>query len=281
MSQNVKFLELMEYAAITAAGAGVIAVLLGQPIMYGMVPVSIALFLNVLNRKNLEKNYQRRLQLSLEQIQEHQDSIDHLSQQLKIAIISLDLVNSQLEENGVQINRGNGSSPNSMASSLKQVSNRITLVEQSITLLQSELEAMMRQFKHRPELEQVDTLTAIIIDLQQFINELPQWGNLQQQQLRSLQERVEQALGEVSQALSEIPQQIEVAIQNQVPGKADKMAEILQKYPRSLTKWSVSEDEELKREFGRGVSIGELARHFQRQPATIRARLQKLGLFQS
>lgn len=281
MAKNYTFLEFIEYVSILASGMGVIAAILGQPVVYGLVPVAISLFLNAINRKKLDQKHQNMIKSTLDKVYQHQDSIDQLSQQLKIAIISLDVVNSQLEESGIQISTGNGSSPNSVTSSLKQLSNRIVLVEQSITLLQSELEAMTRQFKHRPELEQVESLTSIIIDLQQFINELPQWGSLQQQQLRHLQQRVDQALVELSDTLAEIPNQIEIALQSQTdPGltpKADKTAEILKKYPRSATKWTTAEDEELKTEYNRGLSIQELAKQFQRQPSAIRTRLQKLG----
>ncbi|MGB8687636.1 MAG: hypothetical protein WCD53_09915, partial [Microcoleus sp.] len=150
-----------------------------------------------------------------------------------------------------------------------------------------------RQFKQRPELAQIETLTTIMLDLQQFINELPQWGNLQQRQLTELQQQVENALGLVSQEIAAIPNRVQSAVgdRNSQPessaaqNKADRpktydVEKIRQKYPRAYVKWSRDEDDNLKNEYASGQQIGDLAKRFQRQPAAIRSRLQKLGLME-
>ncbi len=54
--------------------------------------------------------------------------------------------------------------------------------------------------------------------------------------------------------------------------------EIRQKYSKAYEKWSPEEDEQLKQKRAEGMSISDLAKHFQRQPSAIRSRLSKSGL---
>ena len=56
-----------------------------------------------------------------------------------------------------------------------------------------------------------------------------------------------------------------------------RMAQIRTKYPRAYEKWSENEDADLRSMSGAGSSQEVLARHFQRQPSTIRSRLEKLA----
>jgi hypothetical protein len=55
----------------------------------------------------------------------------------------------------------------------------------------------------------------VIVDLQQFINQLPQWGNLQQHQMNELHQKVEQSLEKLSTEIDNIPNQIEQEIKRQ------------------------------------------------------------------
>ena len=54
--------------------------------------------------------------------------------------------------------------------------------------------------------------------------------------------------------------------------------EIRKQYPRAYMKWTAEDDEELGFLFAEGMSIKDLAQHFQRKPGAIRSRLQKLDL---
>ena len=60
--------------------------------------------------------------------------------------------------------------------------------------------------------------------------------------------------------------------------KSYNMDEIRQKYPKAYEKWLPEEDEQLKRKYTDGMSVSDLAKHFQRKPSAIRSRLEKLGL---
>jgi hypothetical protein len=62
--------------------------------------------------------------------------------------------------------------------------------------------------------------------------------------------------------------------------KAYNIAEIRQRYPRAYEKWAVAEDNELTEKYQEGLSISQLAEHFQRKEGAIRSRLRKLGLEQ-
>ena len=165
-------------------------------------------------------------------------------------------------------------------------------------MIQSEIELTSRQFKQRPELQQVETLTTIILDLQEFINQLPQWGSLQQRQLTELQQKVDNALAQLAEEIAVIPNRVQEAVasrggeinpqlgsglngaQNNAYRPKTQNEKIRQKYPRAYVKWSQDEDENLKKEYASCQQIGELAQRFQRQPNAIRSRLQKLGLME-
>ncbi|WP_204106082.1 MULTISPECIES: hypothetical protein [Spirulina sp. CCY15215] len=61
---------------------------------------------------------------------------------------------------------------------------------------------------------------------------------------------------------------------------SDRLDKIRKKYPKAYTKWTTEEDEELGILFNNGMSIKDLAKHFQRQPSAMRSRLQKLDLIE-
>ena len=85
---------------------------------------------------------------------------------------------------------------------------RQNLLEKTLSMMQSELEIVVQAFQKRPELDQMNSLTHVIVDLQQFINQLPQWGNLQQHQMNELHQKVEQSLEKLSTEIDNIPNQI-------------------------------------------------------------------------
>jgi predicted ATP-dependent endonuclease of OLD family len=64
------------------------------------------------------------------------------------------------------------------------------------------------------------------------------------------------------------------------PEKAYDIAEIRQTYPRAYEKWTSSDDLELSEKYREGMSINQLAKHFQRNQGAISSRLKKLGLQQ-
>ena len=81
-----------------------------------------------------------------------------------------------------------------MLETLKTLSNRLDIQEKTIKLLQAELNLFSQQFNQRPELKQINDLASVIVDLQQFINKLPEWSSLREQSFQKLEEKVNQAL---------------------------------------------------------------------------------------
>ncbi len=55
-------------------------------------------------------------------------------------------------------------------------------------------------------------------------------------------------------------------------------AAVREKYPNAGKPWSSQDDEELRRLFGSGNSVNDLALTFARTPNGIRVRLERLGL---
>ena len=51
-----------------------------------------------------------------------------------------------------------------------------------------------------------------------------------------------------------------------------------EKHARAYERWSLEDDEELRRKHATGSSVSDLAAHFGRRPSAIRSRLKKLGL---
>jgi archaellum component FlaC len=288
-STSSNLLETVELVFLAASAFGLAASLVWQQsIVYAEVPVVISLLLNFVNRHKLQRQVRASTVSTFDRVNQQAATTDRTIEQLQVAVNSLDQAFSQTSREN--INDQPGENVHSLISAVENLRQRLIILEKTIKMIQSEIEMTSRQFKQRPELQQVETLTTIILDLQQFINELPQWGNLQQRQLTELHQQVENALGQLSQEIGAIPNRVQEAVgdrnsqpessvaQNNADLSKTQNEKIRQKYPRAYVKWSRDEDENLKNEYASGQKIGELANKFQRQPAVIRSRLQKLGL---
>lgn len=284
-------LETTELVFLAASAVGLAASLVWQQSLYGEVPVVISLLLNFVNRQKLQRQVRASTASTFDRVNQQAANTDRAIEQLQTVIKSLDEAISQTQSENLNVQPGEN--VHSLISAVENLRQRLIILEKTIKMIQSEIDLISRQFKQRPELAQIETLTTIMLDLQQFINELPQWGNLQQRQLTELQQQVENALGLVSQEIAAIPNRVQSAVgdRNSQPessaaqNKADRpktydVEKIRQKYPRAYVKWSREEDEKLKNEYASGQQIGELAKKFQRQSGAIRSRLQKLGLME-
>ncbi|MFB8795278.1 MAG: hypothetical protein U7126_13895 [Microcoleus sp.] len=282
-------LETAELVFLAASAVGLAASLVWQQSVYAEVPVVISLLLNFVNRQKLQRQVRASTASTFDRVNQQAATTDRAIEQLQTVIKSLDEAISQTQSENLNVQPGEN--VHSLISAVENLRQRLIILEKTIKMIQSEIDLIGRQFKQRPELAQIETLTTIMLDLQQFINELPQWGNLQQRQLTELQQQVENALGLVSQEIAAIPNRVQSAVgdRNSQPessvaqNKADRpktydVEKIRQKYPRAYVKWSREEDEKLKNEYASGQQIGELAKKFQRQSGAIRSRLQKLGL---
>lgn len=287
--QNPKpsnLLETAELVFLAASAAGLAASLVLQQSIYVEVPIVISLFLNFVNRQKLHGQVKTSTAAVFDRVNQQAATTDRAIEQLQLAVNALDEALAQTSREN--LNATQGENAHSLISAIENLRQRLIILEKTIKMIQSEIELTGRQFKQRPELAQVETLTAIMLDLQQFINELPQWGNLQQRQLTELQQKVDDALGRLAEEIAAIPNRVQEAVGDR-NSEADNSAQInavipktqnekiRQKYPRAYVKWTRDEDENLQNEYASGREIGELAQSFQRQPAAIRSRLQKLG----
>ncbi len=291
--QNPKpnnLLETAELVFLAASAAGLAASLVLQQSIYTEVPVVISLVLNFVNRQKLHGQVKTSTAAVFDRVNQQAATTDRAIEQLQLAVNALDEALAQTSREN--LNATQGENAHSLISAIENLRQRLIILEKTIKMIQSEIELTGRQFKQRPELAQVETLTAIMLDLQQFINELPQWGNLQQRQLTELQQKVDDALGRLAEEIAAIPNRVQEAVgdrnsqaensaaQNNPVIPKTQNEKIRQKYPRAYVKWTRDEDENLQNEYASGREIGELAQSFQRQPAAIRSRLQKLGLME-
>ena len=291
--QNPKSSNLLETAEVVflaASAVGLAASLVWGQSVYAQGAIVISLVLNFVNRQKLHRQVKASTAATFDRVNQQAVTTDRAIEQLQLAVNALDEALAQTSRENLNV--GPGENVHSLISAIENLRQRLIILEKTIKMIQSEIELTSRQFKQRPELQQVETLTTIIPDLQQFINELPQWGNLQQRQLTELQQKVDDALGRLSEEIAAIPNRVQQAagdrnlppdiseIENNADRPKTQNEKIRLKYPRAYVKWTRDEDDNLKNEYASGQEIGELAQRFQRQPAAIRSRLQKLGLIE-
>ena len=292
--QNPKssnLLETAEMVFLAASAVGLAASLVWGQSVYAQVPVVISLVLNFVNRQKLHRQVKASTAATFDRVNQQAVTTDRAIEQLQLAVNALDEALAQTSRENLNV--GPGENVHSLISAIENLRQRLIILEKTIKMIQSEIELTSRQFKQRPELQQVETLTTIILDLQEFINQLPQWGSLQQRQLTELQQKVDNALAQLSEEIAGIPNRVQEAVASRggeinpqfgsgLNGDLPKTQneKIRQKYPRAYVKWSQDEDENLKKEYASCQEMGELAQRFQRQPGAIRSRLQKLGLME-
>jgi hypothetical protein len=297
--QNPKSSNLLETAEVVflaASAVGLAASLVWGLSVYAQGAIVISLVLNFLNRQKLHRQVKASTAATFDRVNQQAVTTDRAIEELQLAVNALDEALSQTSRENLNV--GSGENVHSLISAIENLRQRLIILEKTIKMIQSEIELTSRQFKQRPELQQVETLTTIILDLQEFINELPQWGSLQQRQLTELQQKVDNALAQLSEEIAVIPNRVQEAVahrggevnpqlgsglngaQKNAYRPKTQNEKIRQKYPRAYVKWSQDEDENLKKEYASCQQIGELAQRFQRQPGAIRSRLQKLGLIE-
>ncbi len=294
--KSSNWLETAEVIFIAASAVGLAVSLVWGQSVYAQVPVVISLVLNFVNRQKLHGQVKASTAATFDRVNQQAATTDRAIEQLQLAVNALDEALSKTSRENLNV--GPGENVHSLISAIENLRQRLIILEKTIKMIQSEIELTSRQFKQRPELQQVETLTTIILDLQQFINELPQWGSLQQRQLTELQQKVDNALAELSEEIAVIPNRVQEALasrggeinpqfgsglnadQKKAYRPKTQNEKIRHKYPRAYVKWSQDEDENLKKEYASGQQISELVQKFQRQPGAIRSRLQKLGLME-
>ena len=189
MWHRLRLLEIAEYAFIFASSVGfLVNYLWEQPIIYPLGFVLISLLINIFNRRNLGAQIQRIKFDTTGKIDKYQESISQIISELQNNINSLKSTTKALE-----INQGE-EKLKPLLETIKSLSNRLDIQEKTIKLLQAELNLFSQQFNQRPELKQINDLASVIVDLQQFINKLPEWSDLRQQRFQKLEAKINQAL---------------------------------------------------------------------------------------
>lgn len=296
--KSSNLLETAEVVFLAASAVGLAASLVWGQSVYAQGAIVISLVLNFVNRQKLHRQVKASTAATFDRVNQQAVTTDRAIEQLQLAVNTLDEALAQTSRENLNV--GPGENVHSLISAIENLRQRLIILEKTIKMIQSEIELTSRQFKQRPELQQVETLTTIILDLQEFINQLPQWGSLQQRQLTELQQKVDNALAQLSEEIAVIPNRVQEAVvsrggeinpqlgsgsglngsQKNAYRPKTQNEKIRQKYPRAYVKWSQDEDENLKKEYASCQQIGELAQRFQRQPGAIRSRLQKLGLIE-
>lgn len=191
MSNNRNGLGIIEYGSVLGSVLGSAIAVITQQMIYGLAPVSLSLLLNLINRRRLEPLCQ-------------QSSSDSTQlQQLRSAIDSVSAANAKLEQdvqNLVPIQQ-----LTSVVSSVEQLSQQYNGLRLSLVPLQSRLDDLIEQFNKRPELEQIESLTAVITALKQCIDNLPQPERLENHSAK-FQQQVELALVQLSEKTTQLSQ---------------------------------------------------------------------------
>jgi len=203
--------ELVELIFIIAAIIGSFSLLTGKSITYAAIPGSFALGLNWLNRQLLAQQIRKNSATNKSLIQQHKADLDQLMDQLQRTISTLNISSGLAINPNAQL----AQELQSLMAVIQNILERQNLLEKTLSMMQSELEIVVQAFQKRPELDQINSLTHVIVDLQQFINQLPQWGNLQQHQMNELHQKVEQSLEKLSTEIDNIPNQIQQEVKRQ------------------------------------------------------------------
>ncbi|WP_413162238.1 hypothetical protein ACL6C3_25175 [Capilliphycus salinus ALCB114379] len=195
-------LEIVESVFLALAIIGIVATVWGFSVLSAIVPLTCSLLFNQINRYRLAQQQYKRTAHLKKLFDRDRVLLTQLSDRLKAHPSSASWVLEQWNPHASPHTKEpvETTTDRSLFQSLLE---RQVLLEQTVQKIQQEVEMVVIKFQRRPELEQIEHLTGVIVDLQQFINELPQWGRLQQQQLIELRDRVESALAEIPQRVEQ------------------------------------------------------------------------------
>lgn len=166
MIKPLRWLEIAEYISLAGAVTGTILASVFGQLAYAAWPLCIALFVNVLNRRYgfNQDWYSRKTIAELEEKISTIESARLLSQeQFHQAIAQL--------HNPSQ-NIYSSKALESLVNAFQQLRSQQKQAHQAIKLLKDQLDTLTQQFKDRPELEQIESLTEVIVALQQLIDDL-------------------------------------------------------------------------------------------------------------
>ena len=158
---NRRWLLIAEYVALAASVIGSISAVIYQQVIYGLIPVCVCLLLNRLDRHRYDL-WQTRQRASLQKTA-------RAIVQLKQGLEKLEAQRLPPESDPNLLQRVDIGNMLVVVETLYQCQHAL---DESVKSLKLQLDMLTEQFSQRPELEQIESLTSIIVELQQLINQL-------------------------------------------------------------------------------------------------------------
>jgi len=171
MFKHPSGLEIAEYISLAAAVTGTILATVFHQFTYAAWPICFAILLNTIDRRyGLNQDWHSRRTIR------GSDPLGRIAQlEEKIAALALKNIASDQLQSPEQFN------PISQAESMKAIASLIEAVQKlrsqqqqlhgAIKQIKDQLNTLSQQFKDRPELEQIESLTQVIVALQQLIDD--------------------------------------------------------------------------------------------------------------
>jgi len=166
MFKNSHWLEVTELVVVVLAIIGLIIATASKQLIYGLLPVTILLLLNLLNRRRLEQIIRRTNRNRTAQMEE-----------LKIATNSFSQAIAQLQST---TNILSPEQINALLISIRTLQDGQQTLAQAIAPMQNQLYKLITDFHERPELSEIENLATVIIALQNSLSQLPPLGKIEQ-----------------------------------------------------------------------------------------------------
>lgn len=166
MIKNLKWLEIAEYIGLAGAVAGTILGTVLDQLSYAVWPLCLALFLNVVNRRygvNKDGHSRRTIAQLESKIATLESTRVQVGAELNQAIATL---NNQAQ------NVDSMKAVESLVGAVQQLRSQQQQQRNDLKQIQDRLNTLTDQFKERPELEQIESLTQVIVALQKLIDDL-------------------------------------------------------------------------------------------------------------
>ncbi len=156
MFKHPRGLEIAEYISLAAALTGTILATVFHQFTLAAWPTCLAILLNTINRRyGLNQDWHSRRTLA----------------QLEEKFAALDVVKSPEPLNSAS-NQDAMQALASLIEAVQKLRSQQQQIKMVIEQTKVQLNILSQQFKNRPELEQIESLTQVIVALQQLIDDL-------------------------------------------------------------------------------------------------------------
>ena len=145
MINNRHWVEIVEYISVAASVVGTAVAAVSQQAIYAAAPVSLSLVLNLINRSRLSEVNHQNPPAAIARVDELQSDLAQMQQSAQGLLTAVEALHQQQNT-----------------------------LKQSVAPIQAQVDVLSEQFKKRPELQQIESLAAVLAALQQYIDRLPQ-----------------------------------------------------------------------------------------------------------